>query len=321
MTTSQIKSIIKEHIAPKLINDIKNHHKPLTTLYLDYVDFPTELAMILLESNDFSLFSNDFCEEFKNCVAELDEPLYSKIRDLDLKLRISNFQYNSDSDDFIDLTKINELGAEYFKELLVVRGTVIMMTENRIKMKKTRFKCIGCDMETELDFNQSGSVSLEKCQCGEENSFKIVARETVTTNSQTLTIEELAIDSSKNPVSIDILIDGDIVNKFEVGDIIVVSGNLRFDVFNDAIIAQFKRKVTTQSYHYNMLSSFGGSNNGVDFDYIIEANYVRKITEKSIKFHDLSDDERQKIDKLKNNPHLIDILVQSFCPQIYGWFG
>lgn len=318
MTTAEIRSMIKEGIAPKLISDIKNHHKPLTTLYVDYNEFPNELAMLLHDSNDFSLFSNDFCEEFKNTVAELDEPLYAKIRDTDLKLRISNFQYNADSDDFVDLTKINELGAEYFKELLVIRGTIVMITENKIKMKKTRFKCIACDREQDLDFNRAGGMSLDKCICGAENSFKILAKETVTTNSQILTIEELAIDSSKNPVSIDILIDGDLVNKFEVGEIIVVTGNLRFDVFNDAVIAQFKRKVSTNSYHYNMLSSFGGNNNGVDFDYIIEANYIRKIAEKSIKFHDLSKEEQDRIDSLKNNPHLIDILVQSFCPKIYG---
>lgn len=305
-------------IAGQLMYEITTSPKPLTTFYLDYDTFSSDLMMMMLDSKDFSVFSNTFCTELKNAIAELDEPLYQKIKNNEYRLRIENFQHNSDTDDFDSVVKINELGSDHFNEMLLIRGTIVMITENKIKMKKTMFQCINCNTIIQLDFNSTGGVSLDKCACGEENSFRILPQSTSTINSQVLTIEELAIDSSKNPVSIDVLIDGDLVNKFEVGDIVVVTGNLRLDVFNEGIVAQFKRKVTTNSYTNNMLAAFGGSNNGIDFDYIVEANFVKKITEKSIKFHDLSEQEKEQIEKLKKNPHIIDVLVRSFCPKIWG---
>lgn len=309
----------KNDIAEGLIYQIINHPKPLTTLYLDYDKIPDKVIMRLFDTNDFSTFSNEFCNEFKSCIADTNQSLYQRLVNIDLKLRIRNFQYNSEKDEFDGITKINELGAEFFKELLVIRGTIVMISENKIRMKKAVFQCNNCAVNVPLDFNAAGGASLEKCfACGTENSFIMIPGQAVMTNTQVLTIEELSIDSSKNPVSIDVLIDGDLVNKFEVGEIVVVSGNLRLDVFNDSTIAQVKRKVSTNSYHYNMLSGFGGMNNGIEFDYIVEANHIRKMAEKSIKFHDLTDEEREKIEGLKKNPHLIDILVQSFAPKIYG---
>ncbi len=309
----------KNGIVEGLIYQITNHPKPLTTLYLDYDKIPDKVVMRLFETNDFSTFSNEFCTEFKSCLADTNQSLYKRLVNTDLKLRIRNFQYNTEKDEFDGITKINELGAEYFKELLVVRGTIVMISENRIRMKKAVFQCNNCAVNVPLDFNAAGGASLDKCfACGTENSFIMIPGQAVMTNTQVLTIEELSIDSSKNPVSIDILIDGDLVNKFEVGEIVVVSGNLRLDVFNDSTIAQVKRKVSTNSYHYNMLSGFGGMNNGIEFDYIMEANHIGKIAEKSIKFHDLTDEERERIEGIKNNPYLIDMLVQSFAPRVYG---
>jgi replicative DNA helicase Mcm len=326
-TIGKIKQILYDNTDPapslspitkQVMDQITNSPKSITTVYLDYKDFPTNLVMILLELNDFTLFSSYFIDAFKLAVAQFNEGLYNRIQKHEIKLRIKDFQFNSDRDEYESITKINELGAEYLKELLLVRGTIVMITENRIKMTKTSFQCINCGVETVLDFNGSGSVSLDKCICGAENTFEMLPQQSTTVNSQVLTIEELSIDSVKNPVSIDVMIDGDLVNKFEVGDIIVVSGNMRYDVFDEAIVAQFKRKVSTNSYYNKMLSSFGGNNNGVEFGYLVEANYVKRIAEKSIRFHDLTEEEKQQIDKLKKNPHLIDTLVKSFCPSIFG---
>jgi replicative DNA helicase Mcm len=323
-TTEKIRELLHntpDHpssIVNQVMVTVSQSPRSVTTIYLSYKDLPTELVMILLELSDFTLFSNLFCNAFKLLMAENDEKLYNRIKNYELKLRITDFQFDSDRDEYESITKINELGAEYLKELLLVRGTIVMITENRVKMKKTFFKCINCNHVTMLDFNGSASVSLERCICSAENSFQMLPQQSVNTNSQILTIEELSIDSVKNPVSIDVMIDGDLVNKFEVGDIIVVSGNMRFDVFEESVVTQFKRKVSTNAYYNKMLSSYGGNNNGMEFDYLIEANYIKKIAEKSIKFHDLTDEEKDEIDKLKKNPHLIDILVKSFCPSIFG---
>lgn len=308
-------TIIKE-----LSNQITNSPTPKQTLYIDYNKLHTDLAIILHEMGDFSEFSVHFCEAFKVTVANQDETLYNRIKKHDLKLRIQNFQYNSDENDYFNITKISDLGADYMRELLLIRGTVLMITENKIKIKKTRFKCQNCAEEIELDFNSPNAVSLEKCwHCEAKESYELIAQNTTTVNSQILTIEELAIDSIKTPVSIDILIEGDLINRFEIGDIIIVSGNMRFDVFSESAVNQFKKKVSTNSYYNKMLASFGGNNNGIDFDYLVEANFAAKLTEKSIKFHDLSEEEKNTIESLKKNPHLIDILVKSFCPKIFGY--
>ncbi len=304
--------------------DISNISLPVRlttqkTIYLNYPSFSDELKQVLNETNDFTVFSDNVLAELKKMLADINEPAYERIKNNQVKIRISNYGYDLKSDKFENMSRISEIDESYFNRLVLIRGTVTASSTNKIKMKKTRFRCIGCGVEIDFDFNNGSAVNLDKCfSCQRENNYELTYQQTVTTNSQTLTVEELSVDTDKNAATIDVLIDGDLVNKFDIGDSILVNGNIKFDVYNDYVMAMFKRKVSTNSYYNNMLAPLGGSNNGVDFDYFLEANNVQKLTERSIKFHDLSDEEKNQIDTLRKNPRLIEILVRSFAPHIYG---
>ena len=71
--------------------EITTSPKPITTFYLDYAEFPSQLAMMLYDSKDFSTFSTTFCTELKNAIAELDEPLYRKIRTMNTDSALRTF--------------------------------------------------------------------------------------------------------------------------------------------------------------------------------------------------------------------------------------
>lgn len=313
--------LVNSQIHKLLIEELKSNNNN-TTVYLDYNELPEKLVVELHSMGDFTNFSTHFCEALKLAVAEIeeDEPcLNTRLKKHDMRLRLRNFQYNTDDNDFFNVTRIHELGSNYMRELIVIRGTVMRVSDKRVRMKKTKFRCYNCDMIIDLDFNSPRSVSLNKCVgCQTEESFTLIPSESINTDAQVLTIEELPIDTTKTPLSIDVMVDGDLVGEYTIGDVVAVSGNLRFDVFDESVINQVKRKISTNSYQNRMVSGFGGQNNGMEFKNIFEANHITRLVEKNIKFYNMSDEEREAIEQLKKNPHLIDILVRSFSPDTYG---
>lgn len=296
-------------------------HTKLNTFYLDYDRFDNQLKDAFISVSDFSKFSTGVSKGIRELVSKKSESMGEKILNKDMKVRIRKFNYDSDESKIQNMKKISQLDADYFNVPLVTRGIVVGITENKIKMTKTKLRCKFCQYTIPIDFNNHNPYDINKCgseTCGATNSYVIEPEKSVIKNAQTLTIEELSIDNYNSPTQIEVLIDGDLVNKFDVGDTVIVNGDLRFNVFDEDTVNQFRRKLTSTSYISSMLGTVGGNNNGMDFDYLIEANYVETLAEKNINYQDLSDEEREAIETLKKSPHLIEILIRSFASRIYG---
>lgn len=309
-------------IVEKINKSIKYcDHTLLNTFYLDYDRFGNELKKAFRDVSDFSKFSHGISKGIRELVAEQDATLADKLLNKEMKIRVRKFNYDITESKFENLKKISSLDADHFNIPLITRGIIVGITNNKIKMTKTKLRCRFCQYTIPIDFNDHNSHSIDKCEsptCGATNSYIIEPSKSVIKNAQTLTIEELSIDNYNSPTQINVLIDGDLVNKFDVGDTVVVSGDLRFDVGDEDVVGQFKRKLTGMSYMNSMLGAVGGFNNGMDFDYLIEANFVEKLAEKNINFQDLTKDEQDAIETLRKSPHLIEILIRSFAPRIFG---
>lgn len=298
-----------------------DNHTHLNSFYFDYDSLPPNLKLGFRQDRDFAKFAKRLEKGIKDLIHETDEILGGVIKEKDINIRIRRYKYNLSDSKFDNLIKISNINSDYFNVPIVTRGIVVGITDNKIKMTKTKMRCRFCKFTVSIDFNAYNNYNLDQCgnsQCKAEKSYMIVPEKSTTKNAQILTIEELTIDNYSSPAQINVLITGDMVNKFDVGDTVIVTGDMRLDVYNEDAINDFRKKLSTVSYYNQMLNSVGGSINGVDFDFIIEANFVEKLQEKNIKYSNFTKEELEVIEVLKKNPHMIQVLVNSFAPRIYG---
>lgn len=296
----------------------------LYTFYLDFNHIPAAIKKILFELKDFASFSKQFSLEVRKIIAEHNNEFYEKIKNenFDMKVRFRNFMYDPQLNEYKDLCRISDINSTFTHRFVVFKGVISTILSPKIKMKKIRYECVNCKEQLNVDFNDSSSVviidQLKECSsCGEKNPYRMIHVKSNSTDSQTIFIEELSNESEKDAAVIEVLLDGDKVNQFNIGDTVVVSGNVRLSVYNDASINQFKKKLTDSKF-YNMLNIYGGGLNGIDFEYIIECNNIEKIDDSNILFNNLSDDDKKQILELSTHHDIVERLVSSFCPTVYG---
>lgn len=301
------------------------HQKDASKLYTFYLDFnslPTEIRKTLFEYSDFTKFSKEFTKTARQIISQASYEFYEKIRNLDMKVRFNNFMYDPNKNEYKDLCKISGINSSHTERFVTFKGVISTVLSPKGSMRKVRFECSNCGEAINIDFNDSSNIviteQIKECTgCGEKDSFKMVRVNSSHTDTQTVFIEELSNDSENDAAVIEVLLDGDKVGKFNIGDTVVVTGNVRLDVYNDASVNQFKKKLHDSKY-FNMLSSYGGALNGVDFDYIVECNNIEKINDTNILFTNLSEDEKKQIIALSTDHRIMEKLIGSFAPHIWG---
>lgn len=292
------------------------------TFHIDYNPLPVKMKNYIMGLNDFNAFSKQFSEAVKTIVFKTNRTFHEKIEDINIKVRFKNFLYDSEKNEFPNLIPIRSINFQCMDKYICFRGVIRNIITSQMNIMKQKFICLSCSNIMELDFNDlDASFDGKKCTNLECESTNIEMQKVIggITDAQTLVVEELTNDSADSDASsVRVVVDGDLVNKFNLGDTIIVTGNMRLDVYQDEVINQLKKKTNDMKY-YKHLSVYGGATNGLMANFFIEANYIQKINETNILFNVLTEEERQQIEALRTDPHLIDKMVQSFAPDIYGY--
>lgn len=284
---------------------------------IDYNLLSPKMKSYIMGLNDFNLFSKEFSDVVKTVIFKKNRTFHSQIVDVNIKVRFKNFLYDSEKNKFPNLIPIRSINSDKMNMYLNSRGVIRNIITSKAKMKKQQFRCLNCDAISILDFNNIQGFDGKKCPSCTEESLEMIATMGGTSDYQTLVIEELTSDSEHDVASVNVLIDRDLVNKFSLGNTVIFTGNVRLEVYNDDVINQYKRK-TNDMKIYRYLSIYGGPNNGIDVDWFVEANYVEKISDTDIMFNSISNEDKKEIKRLCTDHHLIDKMIQSFAPDIYG---
>jgi replicative DNA helicase Mcm len=289
------------------------------TFYIDYDSLPQKMKNYIIGLNDFNIFSKKFSEAVKSVVFLQDRTFHDKIIDINIQVRFKNFLYDYEKNEFPNLIPIRSINSDKMGRYLNFRGVIRNIISSKAKMKKQQFRCLNCDTISILDFNNIEFFNGKNCsniQCNSEN-LEMIPTIGGTSDYQTLVIEELTGDSENDVASINVYVDTDLVNKFSLGNTVIVTGNVRLKVFTDEVVNQYKKK-TGDMKVYKYFSMYGGSTNGIDADWFVEANYVEKISDTNIMFNSISSEEIEEIKRLSTDHHIIDKMIASFAPDIYG---
>ena len=287
------------------------------TFIIDYNLLDQKMKSYIMGLNDFNRFSKEFSDAVKTVIFKKDRTFHSQIVDVNIKARFKNFLYDSDKNKFPNLVPIRSINSDKNNMYLNFRGIIRNIITSKAKMKKQQFRCLNCDNISTLDFNNIQGFDGRKCPSCSEESLEMIATTGGTSDHQILVIEELTSDSEHDVASVNVLIDNDLVNKFSLGNTVIVTGNVRLDVYNDEVINQFKKKIADMKY-YRYFAIHGGPTNGIDMNWFVEANYVEKVSDSDIMFNSISEEDKKEIIRLSTDHHLIDKMIQSFAPDIYG---
>ncbi|OJJ44375.1 hypothetical protein ASPZODRAFT_781487 [Penicilliopsis zonata CBS 506.65] len=194
---------------------------------------------------------------------------------------------------------LRELRQSHLNSLVRVTGVVTRRTGVFPQLKYVMFLCQKCHT-TLGPYQQEANteVKITYCQsCQSKGPFTVNSEKTVYRNYQKLTLQESpgSVPAGRLPRQREVILLADLIDLAKPGDEIEVTG-----IYRNSYDAQLNNR------------------NGFPvFATIIEANHVIKSHDQLAGFR-LTDEDEQKIRALARDPDIVDKIIRSIAPSIYG---
>ena len=194
---------------------------------------------------------------------------------------------------------LRQLRQTHLNCLVRVSGVVTRRTGVFPQLKHVLFDCTKCG-NTLGPFPQTShdEVKISFCQfCQSRGPFTLNSERTIYRNYQKLTLQESpgTVPAGRLPRHRDIILLWDLIDRAKPGDEIEVTG----------------------IYRNNYDAQLNNKNGFPVFATILEANHVVKTHDQLAGFRLTAEDEEQ-IKRLSKDPQVIDKLIASIAPSIYG---
>ena len=189
---------------------------------------------------------------------------------------------------------VKELGSEHINKFIQVEGIITRMTEVKPFVSRAVYICKDCGHEmVRLQKPYATLVKPNKCEaCGSRNVELDVDKSTFL-NFQSFRLQDRpeSLKGGQMPRFVDVILLDDLVDIALPGDRVIITGILRV-----VLEQRDKRPI---------------------FRKIIEANYVEQLS-KEIEELEITPEDEQKIKELAKRKDIVDVIVDSIAPAIYG---
>ncbi len=190
---------------------------------------------------------------------------------------------------------VKELGSEHINKLIQVEGIITRMSEVKPYVAKAVFVCKDCGNEMiRLQKPFASLVKPSKCdQCGSKN-IELDVDKSNFINLQTFRLQDRpeSLKGGQMPRFVDAILLDDLVDTALPGDRVVITGILR------VILEQREKRPI--------------------FKKILEVNHIEQIS-KEIEELEITPEDEQKIRELAKRKDIVDAIVDSIAPAIYGY--
>ncbi|AFK22266.1 LAGLIDADG family homing endonuclease [Pyrococcus sp. ST04] len=190
---------------------------------------------------------------------------------------------------------VKDIGAEHINKLIQVEGVITRVTEIKPYVSVAVFVCKDCGHEMVVKQRPyEGFTVVKKCeQCGSKNVQLDVDKSSFV-NFQMFRIQDRpeTLKGGQMPRFIDGILLDDIVDTAMPGDRVLVTGILR--------VVQERREKTPV------------------FRKILEVNHIEPVS-KEIEELEITPEDEQKIRELSQRKDIVDAIVDSIAPAIYGY--
>ncbi len=260
-----------------------------TSLFIDYQELVSfDLAFSVLATDDpvkFIQILNDALV----AVLQLQAPDYVESIDSSLvKARITNYSEH---------VKLRAIRSKHIGKLIHISGIMMRASEVKPLLVQAVFQCRICDEKIPQTQEEGRYTEPVRCPlCDKKTPMRLLSQESQFRDWQKVRIQESPeeLPPGQMPRSIDVILEGDIVDISRPGDLVKITGILQ----------------TTPDF-----SRRGGKL--ATFNIFIEANGV-EISEKEHEQIVLSEEDKKKILELSEDPYVHERIVASIAPSIQG---
>ena len=197
---------------------------------------------------------------------------------------------------------LRDLRQVHLGVLVRVQGVVTRRTGVMPQLSLVRFNCNACGALSE-PIQQTGAHEARMVSCpvcppdAGRASGTVNSEATLYRNFQRLTLQESpgSVPAGRVPRSKEVILCGDLVDCARPGEEVDVTG----------------------IYTHQFDASLNARNGFPVFGTVIEANYVKRLSDNSAHLN-ITEQDRAEFDKLSKDPNIVRRLVRSLAPSIYG---
>ncbi len=194
---------------------------------------------------------------------------------------------------------ISDIRSEHIGKLLSFKGVIRQKSEVRPQVTSARFECPTCgNIITVLQLDQKFKEPT-RCGCGRKGKFRLLSKELV--DAQRLTLEEAPedLEGGEQPKRMNVFLEKDLVSPFtekrnNPGTKVMVTGVVK------------EVPITLRD-----------GAQSIRFDLVIDSNWSEPVEEDFSEII-IKKEEEDKIKELAKDPKVMEKLVASIAPGIYG---
>ena len=195
---------------------------------------------------------------------------------------------------------IRNIRSKHLGRMISIEGIVRQASEVRPKVTNAKFECPSCGTIISVLQIDKKFKEPSRCSCGRRGGFKLLDKEMV--DAQVLTIEEASdnLSGGEQPKRMTIFLQEDLVDPLM---------EMRTTPGSRVKIIGYLKEIA-------LISSSGGML--TRFDLAVEANNIIPM-EESFEDINISEEDERVIKELAADPHIIERMVKSIAPSIWGY--
>jgi DNA replication licensing factor MCM4 len=273
-------------------------------LYWQLINFPTEMIP-MMDSTVTEVYKDLIKQKYKD--ADKEEFQVS------IRVRICNLTKKS---------RIRDLGPDDIDKLISISGIVIRTSEVIPEMKDAFFKCTICNKKEHSILNRGMITEPVECKsCHSKSSFELIHNMSSFDDKQHIKVQETPdmMPEGETPVTIHLCAYDELVDFVKPGDKCEFVGIFRAQGIRvnaqkritKTIFRTFIDLVSITKYNKLRMNLEDNDENDIEIendDHIFEENELNAIYKEEVK---------KEIEKLKKNPNIYEILINSFAPSIW----
>ncbi|MBI5881424.1 hypothetical protein HZB90_04805, partial [archaeon] len=254
---------------------------------------------LIVDFNALSRFDPELAELLLDQPEEVLKAFEIAVKNLDVPDTMTRFYLRFRNLPKSQESRIREIRSSHIDKFIFVTGIVRQKSDVRPQVTTAKFECPSCGNVISVIQLEAKFKEPSRCGCGRKGKFRMIAKELV--DAQKISLEEIPelLEGGEQPKRIDIFLKNDLVSP--LSDKKTNPGT--------------KIRVAGQVKEVPIPSKDGGKL--VRFDLMIEANSVDSV-EESFGELVITPDEEKKIRELANDPKILNKLVNSMAPSIYG---
>ncbi|WP_121820210.1 LAGLIDADG family homing endonuclease [Halostella salina] len=259
--------------------------------------YPNEQRSLYVDWQDLYRYDPDLADDYLSKPDQLREYAEEALRLYDLPVDVSLGQAHVRIRNLPETTEIREIRSRHVNNLVSVRGIVRKATDVRPKIEEAAFECQRCGTLTRVPQSSGNFQEPHECQgCERQGPFQINFDQSEFVDSQKIRVQESpeGLRGGETPQAIDVHVEDDITGEVTPGDHVAATGVL------------------------NLEQQGSQQEKSAVFDVYMDGVSV-EVEEEQFEDMEITEEDKQAIVSLSNEPDIYERMVGSIAPSIYGY--